>query len=107
MAQYWWGCDNKKRLLFDGCFALKFGLNQSAVLDPLLPAMTGSLPVAQFVAVRSHSWRVSMCPKRTSNAVFIGMVDPDYDITLMPVESAFDADVIAHKNSSTEAVLVA
>ena len=79
----------------------------STLEDPLLPAMTGSLPVAQFVAVRSHSWRVSMCQKRTSNAVFIGMVDLDYDITLMPAEPAFDADVIARKNSSTEAVLIA
>lgn len=31
----------------------------------------------------------------------------DYDITLMPTEAAFDADVIARKISSTEAVLVA
>lgn len=49
MAQYWWGCDNKKRLLFDEFFALKFGLDQSA-LDPLPTATTGRLPVAQFVA---------------------------------------------------------
>ena len=31
----------------------------------------------------------------------------DYDITLMPTDEAFDADVIARKLSSTEAVLVA
>lgn len=31
----------------------------------------------------------------------------DYDITLMPTEAAFDADVIARKISSTEAILVA
>ena len=31
----------------------------------------------------------------------------DYDITLMPTDEAFDADVIARKISSTEAVLVA
>jgi DNA-binding transcriptional LysR family regulator len=31
----------------------------------------------------------------------------DYDITLMPTDGAFDADVIARKISSTEAVLVA
>jgi DNA-binding transcriptional LysR family regulator len=31
----------------------------------------------------------------------------DYDITLMPTDAAFDADVIARKISSTEAILVA
>ncbi|MBV5347040.1 LysR family transcriptional regulator [bacterium] len=75
------------------------------VLRVLTPPVLATHVIAPLVAEfrRLH-------PKILLNIEVASFKEPpieDYDLTLLPTEAGFDADVIARKISSTEAVLVA
>lgn len=75
------------------------------VLRVLAPPVLASHVLAPLIA----GFR-QLYPKILLNIEVASFKEPpieDYDITLMPTDEAFDADVIARKISSTEAVLVA
>lgn len=75
------------------------------VLRVLAPPVLASHVLAPLIA----GFR-QLYPKILLNIEVASFKEPpieDYDITLMPADEAFDADVIARKISSTEAVLVA
>lgn len=75
------------------------------VLRVLAPPVLASHVLAPLIAgFRQHY------PKILLNIEVASFKEPpieDYDLTLLPTEAGFDADVIARKISSTEAVLVA
>ena len=75
------------------------------VLRVLAPPVLASHVLAPLIA----GFR-QLYPKILLNIEVASFKEPpieDYDITLMPTDEAFDADVIARKISTTEAVLVA
>lgn len=75
------------------------------VLHVLAPPVLASHVLAPLIA----GFR-QLYPKILLNIEVASFKEPpieDYDITLMPTDEAFDADVIARKISTTEAVLVA
>jgi DNA-binding transcriptional LysR family regulator len=75
------------------------------VLHVLAPPVLASHVLAPLIA----GFR-QLYPKILLNIEVASFKEPpieDYDITLMPTDDAFDADVIARKISTTEAILVA
>jgi DNA-binding transcriptional LysR family regulator len=75
------------------------------VLHVLAPPVLASHVLAPLIA----GFR-QLYPKILLNIEVASFKEPpieDYDITLLPTDEAFDADVIARKISTTEAVLVA
>ena len=78
-------------------------------LDGVLRVLTPPVLASHVLAPLIAGFR-QLYPKILLNIEVTSFNEPpieDYDITLMPTDEAFDADVIARKISSTEAVLVA